>query len=521
MNKLIYITGLLLILIVAGCSKDFLEIDPIGYPASENFLKTDQEVYTAMIGIYDQVQYNYSNGSWASVFFIKNLPADDVLCAGGSPTDQSEYQYLDDFKISSDNSKIQFIWTNFYKAINSCNTVITRVGENPDATDEMKQMVAEAKAVRAFTYLDLVTMFGGVPILTTNPITSDEYSKPRASKADVYALIEKDLNDAIALLPLKSEYSAADKFRFSKGTAQSLLGKALLYQEKYSEAATVLAQVIASGEYDLEPNYEDNWVSTHEFGIESVYEISYSSQFGYDWGTFGNYWGANGAYNNIECQLEGPRDAYFDVSNSSLGVVNGWGFNLPSAKIGDLMYSRGETKRMSASLISAADFETTGGKMLVSVNDNPKPHDYEGYMRLKYVTRTSESGTSGVTELNYGTNWRIIRYADVLLMAAEAYNKSGQDGPAQTELFKVRDRAGFSAPITQTGTDLFNLIVEEREVELAFEGSRYWDLIRWGKAVEELGDLGYKANKNELFPIPLNEIIGNTAMTEDDQNPGY
>lgn len=508
-------------LVIASCSKDFLEVKPIGNLTSENYLKTNQEVYTAMIGIYDQIQYNFSNGSWASVFFMKNLPADDVLAAGGSPTDQSEYQYLDDFEIGSDNSKILFIWTNFYKTINFCNTVITRVGENPDATAEMLQMVAEAKAIRAFTYLDLVTMFGGVPLLITNPTSADEFNKPRATVAEVYAQIEADLADAIAGLPVKSLYSAADKFRFSKGTAQALLGKALLYQEKYSEAATVLGQVISSGEYGLEPNFADNWVSTHEFGVESVYEISYSTQFGYDWGTFGNYWGANGAYNNIECQLEGPRDAYFNVSGSSLGVVNGWGFNLPSAKIGDLMYARGETNRMSASLISAADFEATGGVMLVSVDDVPKPHDFEGYMRLKYVTRSSESGTSGVTELNYGTNWRIIRYADVLLMAAEAYNKSGQDGLAQAELFKVRNRAGFTAPVTETGTALFDVIVEERQVELAFEGSRYWDLVRWGLANTELNSLGFTANKHELFPIPLNEIIGNTAMDDTDQNPGY
>ncbi len=528
MNKLIYITSLLLMLILASCSKDFLEVDPIGYPASESFLKTNQEAYTAMIGIYDQIQYNYSNGSWASVFFIKNLPADDVLCAGGSPTDQSEYQYLDDFAIGSDNSKIQFIWTNFYKVINSCNTVIQRISENSDATKEMLQVVAEAKAIRAFTYFDLVTLFGGVPLFTVNPVDASEYNKPRATKEEVYAQIEIDLTDAITGLPLKSVYSDGDKFRFSKGAAQSLLGKALLYQKKYSEAAIVLAQVISSNEYDLEPNFADAWAGSHEFGIESVYEISYSSQFGYDWGTFGNYWGANGAYNNIECQLEGPRDAYFDVSGSSLEVSNGWGFNLPSAEIGDLMYARGETSRLAGSLISAADFEATGGEIVDGTvynvpedPNNPNSHDYEGYMRLKYVTKPSETGTSGVNELNYGTNWRIIRYADVLLMAAEAYNKSGQDELAQTELFKVRKRAGFTAPVTETGVALFDLIVEEREVELAFEGSRYWDLVRWGLASQELGNIGFKANKHELFPIPLNEIIGNTALTEADQNPGY
>lgn len=515
MNKIIYISGLLLVLTLAGCGKDFLEVEPFGNLTSENYLKTNKEVYAAMVGIYDEIQYNFSNGSWCSVFFMKNLPADDVLCAGGSPTDQSEYQYIDDFSIGSDNSKIQFIWTHFYRTINACNTITKRVGENPDATAEMKQMVAEAKALRAFTYLDLVIMFGGVPLFTENPVDPADFNKPRASVTDVYTQIEEDLTDAIALLPLKSEYVAADKFRISKGAAQALLGKALLYQKKYSEAAAVFSNLIGSGEYGLEPNFSDNWAYTHEFGIESVFEISYSSIKGYDWGTFGPFWGSNGAFNNIEYQLEGPRDAIFDLSNCDLGVVNGWGFNLPSAKIGDLMYSRGETSRLTGTLISEADLIDHGAVI------TPSDHDYQGYMRLKYVTRASESGTSGVMELNYGSNWRIIRYADVLLMAAEAYHFNGQDNLAQIELAKVRNRAGFAGPVIETGNDLFNLIVLERQIELAFEGSRYWDLVRWGLANTELSSIGFKTGKHELFPIPLNEVIGNTAIQESDQNPGY
>jgi len=172
-------------------------------------------------------------------------------------------------------------------------------------------------------------------------------------------------------------------------------------------------------------------------------------------------------------------------------------------------------------LISASDLEATGGVVNVSVNDNPPPHDYEGYMRLKYVTRPSATSSTGVPDLNYAINWRILRYADVLLMAAEAYNKTDNDPAAQAELFKVRNRAGFSDPITAIGDDLFNMIVKEREIELAFEGSRYWDLVRWGLAEQELSDIGFVKGKHEVFPIPKNEIIANNAMTSADQNPGY
>ncbi len=513
--------SLLLGLIFAGCSEDFLNVAPIGKLSSDSYLNNNDEVHKALIGVYNEIQNNYSNGSWASVYFIKNLPADDCLAAGGGPSDQPEYQYLDDFNITSDNAKLQTIWTNFYKTINACNTIINQVGNKADKTEEMTSMVAEAQAIRAFNYLDLVIMFGGVPLLTENPASPEEYHKPRATKEDVYAQIEADLKAAIPVLKLKSEYSAADKFRFSKGTAQALLGKAYLYEKKYNEAATVLGQVISSGEYGLEPDFEDVWSQANQFGTESLFEVSYTAQEGYDWGTFP--WGG-GNESNIEVQLQGPRADYFDFSKDTvLNIINGWGFNLPSREIGDLFISEGETSRYKGTLISQSDLEKTGTVVKVSVNDTPKPHDYEGYMRLKYVTKPSATSSTGVPDLNYAINWRILRYADVLLMAAEAYNKSNpaDDAAAQAELFKVRSRAGFSDPITATGTALFNMIVKEREIELAFEGSRYWDLIRWGMADQELSDIGFEKGKNELFPIPKNEIIANNAMSASDQNPGY
>ncbi len=494
-----------------GC-EDRLELEPIGKISSDNYLENNEEVFKALIGAYDLMQHNYSNGSWASVYFIKNLPADDVLAAGGGPTDQSEYQYLDDFNITSDNAKLESIWTNFYKIINATNTIINQVGAMEEATDRMKTMVGEAKALRAMTYFDLVVMFGGVPLMTDNPDDPANYHTPRASAADVYAQIEKDFSDAIDILPLKSQLPAPEHFRITKGTAQGFLGKVYLYQEKYQAAADVLSDVIASGEYSLEENFGDVWAKSNEFGSESLFEVSYVSNQ-YDWGNFP--WGG-GNESNIEAQLQGPRSTPFDLSESSLDVRNGWGFNNPSAEIGDLFLAEGETERYNGSVISQEDFEATGG---IITDENA--HDYEGYMRLKYVTKDSQTSSEGVPDLNYTINWRILRYADVLLMAAEAYNQLGQDGLAQDELEKVRARAGFDDEVTATGNALFEMIVKERQLELAFEGQRYWDLIRWGKAQEELGDIGFESGKHELFPIPQNEIIANNAIDETQQNPGY
>ncbi|MEI8047540.1 MAG: RagB/SusD family nutrient uptake outer membrane protein [Bacteroidota bacterium] len=523
MKKTIYRLGVLVLFILAfaGCSKEFLEVQPVGQLTSDNFLKTDNDVKLAVVGVYDKIQMNNSN-AWTSAYFIKNLPADDTKSAGPNAGDQPQYTNLDKFNITSENIGITAIWKAYYSTINSCNTIINNVGANPNATDAMKVMIGEAKALRAYTYLDLVIMFGGVPLMTVNPVSTAEFSQPRAKAEEVYAQIETDLTEAIAVLPVKSAYSAADKFRFAKGTAQALLGKAYLYEKKYTEAATVLGACIASNEYQLEADYASIWSKEKEFGVESVFEVSYTSQENYGWGNFP--WGANNAESNIELQLEAPRadgDGSFDFSNLDLTKLNlsgGWGFNLPSKEIGDLLYSNPADKRIKGSVVSEAEYFAAGG----AYQTGEYPYDYEGYLRLKYACKASET-TDPLTaqpELNYGTNYRVIRYADVLLMAAEAYNKSSNDGAAQTELRKITERAGI-AEHTEAGTALFDQIVIERAKELCFEGSRYWDLVRWGLADQEMKGIGFVKGKHELYPIPLNEILSNTAMGEKAQNPGY
>jgi len=506
LNSKILMIGLLIV-IFSSCSKSFLEVKPVGRLTGDDYLKTNEQVKSALIGVYATIQYNYSNGAWSSVFFMKNLPGDDCLC-GSSEGDQPEYQRLDDFTFTADNKKIESIWSNFYKTISQCNTIINQAVTD---TPEEKGMVAEAKALRAMTYFDLVTIFGGVPLMTVNPADPSQYNQPRASADDVYAQVFKDFTEAIPDLPTKSQYSAADKFRMSKGAAQAFLGKAYVYHKDYDKAATQLDAVINSGEYSLEPDFAKVWTKESEFGQESLFEVSYTSVESYDWGTFP--WGG-GNQSNIECQLQGPRDAIFDVSNSTLNVVNGWGFNNPSAKIGHAFEAANDTVREAATLISAADFEATGGAIKA-----PTFHDYEGYMRLKYVTRASESSTSGVRELNYTTNWRLMRYADVLLLAAEAHHFNGDDTQALVYLNQVRTRAKM-APIA-AGADVFDAIVHERELELAFEGSRFWDLVRWDMAKDTLSSIGFVAGKHEHFPIPQNEIIANDAISQSDQNPGY
>jgi len=503
--------------IVSACSDSFLDIKPAGKISSDEYPLTDDESFSVLIGGYNLMQWNYGR-DWSSAFFVKNLPGDDVN-AGSSESDQPPYQNLDKFVNEADNAATTGVWKGFYKTINHCNTVLATVD---DANAFRKQILAEAKAMRAWNYFELVVMFGDVPLYTENPTKEEEFHKVRTPKADVYTQIETDLKEAIAVLPLKSDLSANHKFRISKGTAQSILGKVYLYQKKWDEAHTVLSEVISSGEYDLVP-VADVWRKEQELGKESVFEILYTGQEGYDWGNFP--W--DGAMeSNVHVLLMGPREPFF----SNLGAIDifaGWGFNLPSAKIAKAFKDMGDNgPRYNSSLMSQEDFIAAGGTIVADTDEDGntvQAHDYDGYLRLKYATYISEANTTGAAEaiLNFTTNWRLIRYADVLLMAAEAYNEDSKSDLAVVELNKVRVRAELPATTASSQDDVRDAIVKERQLELAFEGSRYWDLVRWGKAAEELSYRGFVANKHELFPIPQSEIASNNAITQADQNPGH
>lgn len=491
--------------VIQSCSKKFLEQDVPGRYPVQDFYKTDGDALQAMTAVYDVLQSDY-NTAWTSMYLLKTLPSDESNAAGSGPGDQPSYQAMDKFTFDADNTAVAGGWRLCYYAIYRANKVIRYVDPGSDLR---KRVIAEAKAIRAYCYLDLVTLWGDVP-LVLDDIPAGDYTKiGRAKKEDVYAQIAKDLTDAIPVLPLKSNYSAADKFRLTKGAAQSILGKAYLYQQKWTDAATQFDAVITSHQYDLAATVGDVFSRAGEFGIESILEISFTDKQGYDWGNFP--WGGQ-PESNIHIQLMGPRSDYYTKAPAD-SLIGGWGFNLPKAKLYQAYVDAGDVNRRKYTVMSETELKAAGGNWSA-----PNAWDYEGYFQRKYGTFSTQttSANGSIPELNYGTNIRLIRYADVLLMAAEAYNKANNDDRSRTELKKVRLRAGL-AEVTASGTALFDAIVKERQLELAFEGVRYIDLIRWGKAAQELGPLGFKANKHELLPIPAQDV--KTAGVK--QNIGY
>ena len=491
------------VLLNTGCKK-FLDQEVPGAYAEEDFYKTDQDITQAVTAVYDMMQAHYNN-NWGSLYMIKMLLSDESNAGGSDAGDQPGYQTLDNFTFDATNDKVRDAWRMCYFTIYRANKVINR----SEATNTLrKRLIAEAKFLRAYNYFELVSLWGDVPLVLNDIAPAAYTSTGRKPKADVYTQIEKDLNEAITDLPLKSAYTGADRFRVTKGAAQALLGKALLYQGKYPEAATQFENVITSSQYGLAPSVGAAFSRNFEFGTESVFEISYTNARSYDWGNFP--WGG-APESNIHIQLMGPRGDYYTKAPSD-SLIAGWGFNLPKQKLYNAYIAAGDVTRRQQTIMSATELIANGGNW-----SNPTAYDYEGFFQRKYGAFASQTG-GPISELNYGTNWRHIRYSDVLLMAAEAYNKSAtpNDSKARQYLNLVRQRAGL-VDINTSGGALFTDIVKERQLELAFEGVRFTDLVRWGMAATELAPLGYQQAKHSLLPIPDFDV--RTANLP--QNPGY
>jgi tetratricopeptide (TPR) repeat protein len=510
MKNIKYISILIVVTlatIITSCSKEWLEVEPIGKSDVDSYYQTDEEISMGLIAAYDMLHSDFFD-DWSSWSFVKQLPSDGTNCGGGGESDQAQYQKIDDFDWTAENVGIRKFFHWLYHGVSRSNLVINK---SVVSSDLSARYVAEAKVLRALYYFELTTWFGDVPLRLEYAKNLVE-AKERTPQAEVWAQIEKDLTEAIPVLPDKNNFpnNDIDKFRVHKQAAQALLGKAHLYQGEWSAALTQFEAIIAQEGVlvGLETNFADVTKKETEWGIESLLEASFISENN-TWGTV--QWNRQ-ANDNRHIQLSGPRGPW---EGGTSGINAGWGFMPPTAKLYNA-YDAADTIRRLNTIISNAELQSRYGGNFTD------GWDTEGMVRTKYTTFESETNMDGVAtpELNYGTNWRLIRYADVLLMAAEAYYRDGNEGEARTQLNKVRARADVE-DVTATGTDLFDAIVNERQVELAYEGHRFRDLVRWGLANQELASLGFEAGKHEFFPIPLDEINSNPGISPDDQNPGY
>ena len=483
---------LIIMIVVSACS-DFLEKPPQGELTQQTFPTTANDALLATNAMYNLMR---SGGFHQGLFPILDIMSDDAR-KGSNPGDgASTVGTYDNFTHIPTESNIGTWWSTLYEGVKRANVVIERVPDIQMDAALKSRYISEARFVRALIYFDLVRAWGDVPLITT---VTPERGEPRTPASEVYDLIEQDLLQAIDGLPEKSEYAATEMGRATKGAARALLAKVYLFQQDFVNAELYALEVINSGEYDLMPNFEDANSKAGEFGVESVFEIGALPLEGIE----------NGG--NQYANVQGVR-----------GMPNrGWGFNRPSLDLQN-SFEPGDP-RLDATVIFLG--EVLDGITIAGDGGTPDEIRDGSNNLVEIETYNQKVWTPGENvPTQHDHNKRIIRYADVLLMAAEALNENGKSAEALIYLNQVRERARGGAnilpDITETNADLLReIILEERRHELAMEGHRFWDLVRTGKAEEVLGPLGFVVGKHELLPIPQSEMDLTNGIW--DQNPNW
>lgn len=474
------------IAITSGCTKSFLNVPQQAQTPVTQFWLTASDAQKAVSAAYANL-HEWTNIAFAPIA-VESMGSDDAE-KGSSTNDAAFMNDFDNFTATATEGQLTDFWNGEFQTINFANQVIDNIpGITMDATLKARY-IGEVKFIRAYAYFRLVRAFGDVPLRLHLPKDASQFNIPRTPKAQVWAAIEQDLTDAASVLP--QSYPASDVGRITKGAAAALHAKAALYQKKWADVVTYTTQVMGLG-YTLFPNFEKLFRTENENNSESIFEIQCEL-------IPGNSAASNSQYS----QVQGVR-----------GVTGGgWGFNVPTQ---DLVNEFEANDPRKNGTIIFRGTTTVEGDAIPAVGDNPM-YNYKSYVPFgQYVSGFNEGCQQNI---------RVIRYADVLLMNAEANNELGQTAPAlaSLELVRARARAGNNAILPKvTTTDpaaLRTAIYHERRVELAMEYDRYFDVIRQGRGAAVFGPKGWKANKNEVWPVPQNEIDLSAGILT--QNPGY
>lgn len=492
-------------IVFSSCEKELYKLPIVGELES-NFYQDKDDAITALTAAYDPLQYNFTNSVYHFRWFYGDFASDDAIKGGSGITDQPQLEELSTYVATPTNIHLNATWTAKYIGIYRCNLVIEKVAEmDPAKIDEelRERIIAEAKFLRAYYYYELVTLFGGVP-LVDRVLSPSEYNQPRATTQEVWTFIEGDLAEAIEVLPLKSEYAPEDLGRSTKGAAQSLLTRALVYQGKWQQTYEHSGAVIQSQEYTLDEDYQNIFTLQGENGPGSIFEIQRSA-------LGGGYWG------NVNGANEGNLTNIYQIARGQFG---GWGFNIPTQDFVDA-FEPGDP-RLHATVFMEGD--EMGDRGVFTIGATGQPHAY--YSKKYFVSRSEhEEYNVGDPSMNGESNDRIIRYADLLLMHAEAAYHTDREEEARIYLNQVRQRARRNVDtsvlpdISESGPQLLTAIYHERRVELGLEGLRFFDLVRQGRAPQLLGPAGFQEGKNEVFPIPQQQIDLSNGILE--QNSGY
>ncbi len=514
MKKITIFSIFVYLLIAISCGEDVLIKDNNNKQTTSTYFKTIDELSSAVNGIYAVLQSNNLGGrEW---FFLHDLRSDEMATGGGqleTPRNQLLIGTHD-----AGNAVLTAVWTGSYRLILRANAVIN-LGPEADIleTDLRDRLIGEAKFLRAWQYFQLYGFWGAVPVYETFA-TSIDGSQPRATLAEVKALIVSDLNDAIASLP--SSYSGNDMGRASKIAAQALLAKVYMFDGQYTEAKPLLESVIAVGEAAaggtaLTDEYFDNFTEEAEYNKESIWEISYTSNGNYSWDADGNDYGPNESW----------------IHSQEYSAI-GWRNLIPSDKLlGE--FEDGDPRLNDNFYFTGDEYgDPSSPKILTDGDQRGNSSVFKGVTQKiswKKYSVMYKLDPGGYYDM-IGINDRVMRYADMYLLLAECENEVGSSTKALEYLNKTRIRPSVNMPEyptssypTGTKDEIMKAIMHERMVELAGEQQRNFDILRWrknGKFTSE--PISYfQANKYELLPIPLSEVDANANISQADQNPGY
>ncbi len=516
---ILYITkALIFTLFFTACSEDFLDLQPLDEEVSSNFYQTEEDAMQALVAVYDVLTYQSAPGvSWAPFITVSDILSDDAYAGGADFNDGKDEDELNNFNVQTTNPVPHAIWIKNYIGIYRANLYL-EVIDDIDAPDSFKERtIAEVKFLRAYFNFEQVRFFENIPLLTKTIRGPSEYDQDQNSPHEVYGQIAMDLLEAIEDLPEEVVYNEGG--RATKWAAQAMLARVyLFYNGVYGQEINAgdvevnrtlvlehLEDLIANSGHDLFDDYGLNFSLDGEFGVESVFEISYGDTPGWwDW----DY--VVGGHGNLSAQMQGPRVAGSDKWN------RGWSFAPVSQKLVDDLE---DDPRFEHTILTQEEIEADG-----TLSEG---YQHTGYFSNKYTSDAEHQGSQGQLELNRTCNHRVIRFSDVLLMAAELESPN-----AQEYLDRVRDRVGLpSVPATLEN------IYHERRLELSLEGIRYYDVIRrgMGYAEQELTksgisgpnyveeqqtyDVTFNAATRGFLPIPQTEIDLSAGTFV--QNDGY
>lgn len=478
MKKIITLVAVTSILSLS-CSKNFIDITPISTVSVDAVYKTDKDFQDAVIGCYSTLRNQYQN-----FWMFGDLRSDD---SWKEVSKNISSYYVDVFIIDASDALLKSTWVNYYNLIAGANTVLAKIA-TADSTivTNKSRHIGEAKFLRAMAYFDLVRIFGDVPEITAPITIAEGYKAGRTSVDKIYNdIIIPDLADAQSKLPKK--YTGADVGRATQGAALSMLGRVYLTRKNFPAAETTLQTVTTLG-YSLLPNYNDLFDYTKdEHHSEYIFDIEYQDNLG----------GLGSGYTNSFLPLSAPLLTFYSIAGQG-----------------------GEENNPTQALLSA--FEPNDKRMAVTVDGSGGFVNGSGVF-VKFLqchTITKKYITPELVANDSKVDWKVVRYADVLLMYAEALNENGKTGDALGYLNQVRERAGLPDYTSLAQDDVREKIYKERRVELGMEGSRWFDLLRTGRAYDSLQASGMKPYMT-VFPVPLSEVqlVNNSSLFP--QNPGY